>query len=260
MLARVCMFANGHSHPPTPTPRLRVLTERLLKLSDQHHKQQVSSSRGGTWFPTGTDVDLPANAFPTAPSASSGPTAAAAGGGALAVAAPPTLWSAGQQQQQHPGLAQHDDLSSLLEALAAVFRVRAGLWHEREAPAAFPYVTTFMSHVSGAGIHAIVPWCLLPTGSVTAAAAAGLLWSRPGPAWGLAGLVYVGVADDRCMSRCRAHCQFCQAVHRSSAPAQGAYRCPERRAHSILVMLHVCVEGRGERISTDQGNCESNTR
>jgi hypothetical protein len=45
-------------------------------------------------------------------------------------------------------MAQHDDLSSLLEALAAVYRVRPGLWHDREAPAAFPYVTTFMSHVS----------------------------------------------------------------------------------------------------------------
>lgn len=86
----------------------------------------------------------------------------AAGGlaAAAAVAAAPAAvvgmgWLAGQQQAQHPGLAQHDDLSSLLEALAAVYRVRPGLWHNKEAPAAFPYITTFMSHVSHMG------WCLV---------------------------------------------------------------------------------------------------
>lgn len=49
------------------------------------------------------------------------------------------------------GLALQDDLSSMLDALAAVFRVRPGLWHAREAPEAYPYVSGFMSHVS-------VPW------------------------------------------------------------------------------------------------------
>lgn len=91
---------------------------------------------------------------------SSQTTRAAGGLAAAAVAAAPAAvvgmgWLAGQQQAQHPGLAQHDDLSSLLEALAAVYRVRPGLWHNKEAPAAFPYITTFMSHVSHMG------WCLV---------------------------------------------------------------------------------------------------
>lgn len=44
---------------------IRELTQRLLEVSDQHSKQQVSSSRGGTFFPAGTDSDLAAFAFPT---------------------------------------------------------------------------------------------------------------------------------------------------------------------------------------------------
>jgi hypothetical protein len=44
-------------------------------------------------------------------------------------------------------------LSSLLEALAAVYRVRPGLWHDKEAPLAFPYVTAFMSHVRSSGAN-----------------------------------------------------------------------------------------------------------
>ena len=117
-------------------------------MSDQHQKQQTSSSRGGTWFPTGTHSDLAAIAFCSAPAAAAGAGAGGVGASALAVPAPAAMWVAGQQQQQHPGLSKQDDLSSLLEALAAVYRVRPGLWHNREAPSAFPYVTTFMSHVS----------------------------------------------------------------------------------------------------------------
>jgi len=41
-----------------------------------------------------------------------------------------------------------DDLSSLLDALAAVFRVRPQLWYDNEAPEAYPYISSFMSHVS----------------------------------------------------------------------------------------------------------------
>lgn len=124
----------------------RELTQRLLEVSSQHNKREVSSSRGGTWFPTGSESDLAAFVFPTAPP----PPAAAGTAGALTVASAgvSNAFFAGQQQQQHPGLAQHDDLSSLLEALAAVYRVRPGLWHDKEAPAAFSFVTTFMSHVS----------------------------------------------------------------------------------------------------------------
>jgi hypothetical protein len=127
----------------------RELTQRLLEVSDQHNKQQVSSSRGGTWFPANTAWDLHAFAFPSPPPAAAAAAAGTPTFGSLTVAGavPGGMWLAGQQQQAHPGLAQHDDLSSLLEVLAAVFRVRPGLWHEREAPAAFPYVTTFMSHV-----------------------------------------------------------------------------------------------------------------
>lgn len=124
----------------------RELTQRLLEVSSQHNRDHASSSRGGTWAPTGLESDLTAFAFPAAP-----PTAAAPGtAGALAVAGAGTTGTffAGQQHPQLPVLAQHDDLSSLLEALAAVYRVRPGLWHDREAPAAFPCVTTFMSHVS----------------------------------------------------------------------------------------------------------------
>lgn len=131
----------------------------MLEVSDQHNKQQVSSSRGGTWFPANTAWDLHAFAFPLPPPAAA--AAAAAGTptfGSLAVAGAGLgpAWLAGQQQQAHAGLAQHDDLSSLLEVLAAVFRVRPGLWHEREAPAAFPYVTTFMSHVGLSLSHTTV--------------------------------------------------------------------------------------------------------
>jgi hypothetical protein len=124
----------------------RELTQRLLEVSSQHHKREVSSSRGGTWFPTGSESDLAAFVFPTAPL----PAAAAGTAGALTVvsAGVSNAFFAGQQQPQQPGLAHHDDLSSLLEALAAVYRVRPGLWHDKEAPLAFPFVTTFMSHVS----------------------------------------------------------------------------------------------------------------
>lgn len=55
---------------------------------------------------------------------------------------------AGQVGQLQQGAAQQDDLSSLLEALAAVFRVRPGLWYDGEAPEAYPHVSGFMSYVS----------------------------------------------------------------------------------------------------------------
>lgn len=54
---------------------------------------------------------------------------------------------AGQVGQLQHGAAQQDDLSSLLEALAAVFRVRPGLWYDGEAPEAYPHVSGFMSYV-----------------------------------------------------------------------------------------------------------------
>jgi hypothetical protein len=52
------------------------------------------------------------------------------------------------QASQLQGLGPQDDLSSLLEALAAVFAVRPGLWYDGEAPEAYPHVSSFMSYVS----------------------------------------------------------------------------------------------------------------
>lgn len=117
----------------------RELTERLLDVSRQNHRGYCSSSPGGMFFPLETDL---LNFAFTAPQA------AAPADGTLTVVSAGTVVVPGQQQGPAPKLAQHDDLSSLLEALASVYRVRPGLWHDREVPTAFGYVTSFMSHVS----------------------------------------------------------------------------------------------------------------
>jgi hypothetical protein len=62
----------------------------------------------------------------------------------------------GQLAQQQQGLAGQDDLSSLLEALAAVFAVRPGLWYDGEAPEAYPHVSSFMSYVSLISSHLLL--------------------------------------------------------------------------------------------------------
>lgn len=143
----------------------RELTESLIKASKQHMGQQLSSSRGGSYLPPGASSLVatllgPANAAagaagaagaaPGTPTTAAGqfgqfalvPAGGAAGGMQAGAAAP------GGQAVQQVGLAGGDDLSSLLEALAAVFGVRPGLWYDGEAPEAYPHVSSFMSYVA----------------------------------------------------------------------------------------------------------------
>lgn len=98
--------------------------------------QQVSSSRGGSYFPT-TAAALAPPGTPTA--------------GQLALPAPPGAVLPGTPMAGLPGHQQQavqDDLASLLETLAAVFKVRPGLWFDGDAPEAYAYVASFMSYVS----------------------------------------------------------------------------------------------------------------
>eukprot|EP00878_Enallax_costatus_P028370 GHUV01030641.1.p2 GENE.GHUV01030641.1~~GHUV01030641.1.p2 ORF type:complete len:943 (+),score=309.63 GHUV01030641.1:519-3347(+) len=118
------------------TVNRRELTESLVKASKHHMAQQVSSSRGGSYLPT-TAATLAPPGTPTA--------------GQLALPAPPGAATPGTPMTGLPGHQQQavqDDLSSLLEALAAVFKVRPGLWFDGEAPEAYAYVSSFMSYVA----------------------------------------------------------------------------------------------------------------
>lgn len=141
------------------------LTESLIKASKQHMDKQLSSSRGGSHLPLGPSLvslllgpaaagAAGAAATPGTPTANQYALVPAAGGGGVAGAAAGGAATAGQAGQvgqllqQQQGAAQQDDLSSLLEALAAVFRVRPGLWYDGEAPEAYPHVSSFMSYVS----------------------------------------------------------------------------------------------------------------
>ncbi|KAF6258705.1 hypothetical protein COO60DRAFT_1638930 [Scenedesmus sp. NREL 46B-D3] len=141
----------------------RDLTESLIKASKQHMIQQLSSSRGGAYLPPGAPSLVATLLGPSAAAGAAAgvaapgtPTAAGqfgqfalvpAGGAGASMQTGATV-SPGQAHQQQQGLAPQDDLSSLLEALAAVFAVRPGLWYDGEAPEAYPHVSSFMSYVA----------------------------------------------------------------------------------------------------------------
>lgn len=119
-----------------PIINCRALTESLIKASNEHMNNHVSSSRGGSYIPAAAAALAP----PGTPTAGQLALSAVSG-----TSAGHYGMQQGQQQQQH---AVQDDLSSLLETLAAVFKVRPGLWFDGEAPEAYGYVSSFMSYVS----------------------------------------------------------------------------------------------------------------
>lgn len=112
----------------------RELTEQLIKASRAHMEHGVSSHRGGSFVSVATQQQQQLAAPGAAPTP-------------LALPAPAGNGSAPPPSPGRPAAAV-DDLASLLESLAAVFRVRPALWFNNEAPEATPHVASFMSYVA----------------------------------------------------------------------------------------------------------------